>query len=370
MKVEEEIVSALLKWYGMHKRDLPWRENKDPYRIWISEIMLQQTRVEAVKPYFYRFMEKLPDVYALAACEEELLLKLWEGLGYYNRARNLKKAAEVIVKEYGGRFPDSYEELLKLPGIGSYTAGAIASIAFDLPYPAVDGNVMRIFARLTGDDSNILNEKTKREMQGKLSCIMPEKRSGDVNQAFMDLGAGICIPNGKPDCVICPLADFCRAYKENRTEELPVRLKKTKRRVEKRTVLVLRDGELLALRKRPEKGLLAGLYELPNFEGWLDEKEVLDLIEERNMTPLRILPLKDSVHRFSHVEWKMIGYAVWVAELDQKPEDNFLFVRVENAEKKHAIPSAFAAYAEYVHLEIGKNKYKDLMPIENGREKL
>ena len=198
----EKIVKPLLAWYDKGRRILPWRESPTPYHVWVSEIMLQQTRVEAVKPYYDRFMQELPDIEALAKVDEEKLLKLWEGLGYYNRARNLKKSAEKIVIDYEGQMPDSYEELVKLTGIGSYTAGAIASIAFGKPYPAVDGNVLRILARLRLDERDILDAGVKRAVETELLQVIPKDRPGDFNQALMELGAVVCVPNGMPKCDI------------------------------------------------------------------------------------------------------------------------------------------------------------------------
>ena len=233
MENRYDLSGSLLHWYDYNKRLLPWRENKDPYRIWISEIMLQQTRVEAVKPYFDRFMEALPTVYDLAEVEDDRLMKLWEGLGYYNRARNLKAAAQTIVQEYGGQLPADYDKLLSLKGIGMYTAGAIGSIAFELQVPAVDGNVLRVLARLWGDDSDILKDKTKKDMGRRIMEFMPEDRPGDFNQALIELGATVCVPNGKPLCDQCPWDTVCRAYKEDLIDKLPVKTpKKANKRVD------------------------------------------------------------------------------------------------------------------------------------------
>ncbi len=223
MEQRYDLSGSLLHWYDYNKRILPWRENKDPYRIWISEIMLQQTRVEAVKPYFDRFMEVLPTVYDLAKVDDDRLMKLWEGLGYYNRARNLKAAAQTIVEEYGGQLPADYDKLLSLKGIGMYTAGAIGSIAFELQVPAVDGNVLRVLTRLWGDDSDILKDKTKKAMGRRVMEFMPEDRPGDFNQALIELGATVCVPNGQPLCDQCPWDTVCKAYKEDLIDQLPVK---------------------------------------------------------------------------------------------------------------------------------------------------
>ncbi len=356
----KEMVEPLLCWYRENKRELPWRGEKNPYYTWISEIMLQQTRVEAVKPYFSRFIDALPTVEAAAVCDEEMLMKLWEGLGYYSRARNIKKAAQIIVDEYSGLFPSSEKELRKLPGIGPYTAGAIASIAFDEPVPAVDGNVLRVVARLTCDEEDILTEKTKKRIREEMLPVMPANASGEFNQALMDLGATVCLPNGVPNCCSCPLNSICLAYSEGRTEELPVRIKKTKRRIENRTVLVIRDGEKMAIHKRPDKGLLAGLYELPNLTGHLSKKEILHWSKHQNIVPLRIIPLENSQHIFSHIEWRMIGYEVRVAALEEDRSGDLLFIRIEEAKNRYPIPSAFAAYAAHAQMKIGQAKFEDV----------
>ena len=206
-----KIVEPLIEWYEENHRILPWRASKNPYYIWISEIMLQQTRVEAVRPFFEQFIKALPKVEDVAVCPEEQLLKLWEGLGYYNRVRNIQKAAVRIVKEYGGRLPADYEKLKELPGIGNYTAGAVASIAYDLPVPAVDGNVLRVYARIMEDDSDILKQSVKTKVEKEFLKVMPGSRSGTFNQALMELGAMICVPNGAPKCGVCPVAEYCQA---------------------------------------------------------------------------------------------------------------------------------------------------------------
>ena len=270
---EEERLRAingpLIDWYREHARDLPWRKDRDAYHVWISEIMLQQTRVEAVKPYYLRFMEAFPNAEALAGAEDEVLLKMWEGLGYYSRARNLKKAAIRIRDEYGGELPASGEELLTLPGIGSYTAGAVASIAFGIPAPAVDGNVLRVLSRFLGSRLDVSLSGTKKRFEKLLSETMDREEPGLYNQGLFEVGALVCVPNGAPRCGICPLAWLCRAKREGLWEELPVKASKKPRRVQEKTIFVLTSGTQVAIRKRPDKGLLASLYEFPGAEGCL-----------------------------------------------------------------------------------------------------
>ena len=343
----DHISQPLLAWYDAGRRILPWREEPTPYHVWVSEIMLQQTRVEAVKPYYDRFMTRLSDIRALAQAQEEELLKLWEGLGYYNRVRNLNKAAKVIMEEYGGAMPSSYEELKKLPGIGSYTAGAIASIAYGQTATAVDGNVLRVLARLRMDDRDIMQQSVKNQIEEELLISMPTDRPGDFNQALMELGAMVCIPNGAPKCENCPWEKLCLAHARGREQDFPVKSAKKARSIEKKTILILRDENKAALRKRPDKGLLAGMYEFPWIEGHLSEKEVLDYLKKTGLSVLHIKPLTDSKHIFTHKEWHMKGYAVRVDELaEKKNRDGLLFVDRKEAIEKYPIPSAFAAYLQ------------------------
>lgn len=346
----EAINSPLLFWYEEHARILPWRSEPTPYRVWISEIMLQQTRVEAVKPYFARFMEALPDIPALAEVEEDRLMKLWEGLGYYNRARNLQKAAREAVEQHGGELPGSYEELLKLPGIGPYTAGAIASIAFQIPVPAVDGNVLRVISRVCASREDITKQSVKTEMEKDLLRTMPKDRARDYNQTLMEIGATVCIPNGQPKCAECPLQSLCLAHRQDITNEIPVKAPKKGRRIEERTILLLEYQGKLAVNKRPAKGLLAGLYEYPNLEGKLSAEEVEALIENENGKIRNIELLKSGKHIFSHVEWHMTGYRVI---LDKTPE-NAVFVEKQKILNEYSIPSALRVYTEYVENDCKK----------------
>lgn len=343
-----DIVIPLTQWYRQNKRSLPWRDRHNAYYTWVSEIMLQQTKVEAVKPYFQRFIEELPDVEALAECPEEKLLKLWEGLGYYNRVRNMQLAAQTVMQEYLGVLPASYEALLSLKGIGSYTAGAIASIAYNIPVPAVDGNVLRVITRITENDGDILKQSVKHKIEEQLKEIMPEESPGDFNQALMELGAVVCVPNGEANCEICPVSFACKAMRHGTIDHFPVKTQKKDRKLEDRTILVIQDGEKTAIRRRPSRGLLAGLYEFPNVSGHLSKEETLEMIREMNLDPLYIEPLPDAKHIFSHIEWRMTAYRVRVSSLEDNNRANLLFVSRKQSDRQYAIPSAFSAYTRYI----------------------
>lgn len=340
------IAAPLLTWYDAGRRILPWREEPTPYHVWLSEIMLQQTRVEAVKPYYDRFLQRLPDITSLASVDEEELLKLWEGLGYYNRARNLKKSAMQIVAEYGGAMPSDYEKLVKLSGIGSYTAGAIASIAFGQAVPAVDGNVLRILSRLRLDDRDILDARVKRSIEEELKGIIPKDRPGDFNQALMELGAVVCVPNGSPKCGECPWEELCEARRQDKTSQYPKKSPKKPRSVEKKTILVIQYGRQIALNKRPDHGLLAGMYEFPSMDGHRSEEQVLEYLKKSGVVPLRIRKLEPSKHVFTHKEWHMTGYLIRVDDLSGMGE--YEFVDPAEMKSKYPIPSAFAAYMELI----------------------
>ena len=307
-----QITSPLLAWYDANRRALPWREEVSPYRTWVSEIMLQQTRVQAVLPYFQRFMEAAPDAAALAALPEQRLMALWQGLGYYSRARNLKKAAQTVVEDFGGVFPDSYDGLRRLPGIGDYTAGAILSIAYGQAVPAVDGNVLRIAARLTGYEGNVLDGETRKTVREWMAEVMPAQRPGDFNQALMDLGASVCLPGG-PLCESCPLATLCTACREGRQASLPVRVKKAGKRQEERTVFLLEREGRTALRRRPDSGLLAGLWEYPNGSGMLTETEAARQLAEWGLVPLEWRERFQAKHVFTHIVWEMTVYRLAVS---------------------------------------------------------
>ena len=339
----EEIVEPLLEWYQENKRILPWRENKTPYCIWISEIMLQQTRIEAVKKYYARFMRELPNIQELANVLEERLLKLWEGLGYYNRARNLQKAAKTIEEKYEGKMPSTYAELITLSGIGEYTAGAIASIAYNERIPAVDGNVLRVISRVTASDKDVLLAETKNEVTEQLKVLMAKQKgnfqAGDFNEALMELGELICLPNGEPNCQECPLQKNCIAYKEGLTQELPKREKKLKRKEEDKTVfLFISKDNKIAVRKKNEKGVLNGMYELPNNEGRIEElKDIEEVLKQWNLKGMKIENIGEHQHIFTHITWKMMAYRIIV----EKENEEFIWISKKQLEKDYALPTAF-----------------------------
>ncbi len=337
ISLSESLAERLLNWYDSGHRSLPWREDPNPYYVWVSEIMLQQTRVEVVKPYFTRFVTALPDIPALANASEEQLLKLWEGLGYYRRVRNLQKAAREIMEQYQGVMPKTYPQLRQLAGIGEYTAGAIASIAFGAPTPAVDGNVLRVLARVTEEERCVDSTTVKQEMRRALAQIYPKTRCGDFTQSLMELGAMVCLPNGAPRCEACPLSDCCMAHLHQSTDLYPVRAEKKPRTIEKRTVLLLRNKNTMAVGKRSDQGLLAGLWELPNEEGWLDEKEIKALVLAMGLTPKSITKAKDAKHIFTHIEWHM---KLWL--IDCKGTGAGLeWVTKEDLKATVSLPSAF-----------------------------
>lgn len=344
----ENIITPLLDWYRANKRELPWRDKHNAYYTWVSEIMLQQTRVEAVKPYFLRFIKELPDVAALADCPEEKLLKLWEGLGYYNRVRNMQEAAQTVKNQYQGRIPEDFSAILSLKGIGSYTAGAIASIAYGIPVPAVDGNVLRVIARLTENDGDIMKQSVRKKVEEDLQEIMPADCPGDFNQALMELGALICVPNGQPRCEECPLRTLCEARKHDTIDKYPVKAAKKARTIEERTVFVIQDGNCTAIRRRPKKGLLAGLYELPNTMGHLSREEALSLMEEMGLEALYIEELPPAKHIFSHIEWRMQAYRIRVSSLERAKTETLIFADKRKTKQEYAIPSAFGAYIKYM----------------------
>ena len=331
----------LLPWYREHKRDLPWRANRDPYHIWLSEIMLQQTRVEAVKGYYARFLEQLPTIEALAACDDELLHKLWEGLGYYSRVRNLKKAAQVIMDRHNGQFPHVHKEVLALPGIGDYTAGAVCSIAFNQKTPAVDGNVLRVLSRLREDASPIDLPQTKKQVTALLADIYPEK-AGDFTQALMELGATLCGPNWKPRCGECPCREICLGHKRGTAETLPVKSPKKEKRQEDRTVFIFSCDGRYALEKRPNKGLLAGLWQFPNADGHLDLQAALAAAKDMGLSVREVYRDVSRKHIFTHIVWNMRGIYLEVSE----PAGDFRWFTTEEINTQAALPTAFRLFWE------------------------
>lgn len=378
-----DAIPALLEWYDYNARVLPWRSDPRPYHVWISEIMLQQTRVEAVKSYYERFLAQMPDIRSVAEADSEILMKLWEGLGYYSRIRNFQRAAQVVCEEYGGELPKEPERLRKLPGIGDYTAGAIASIAYGIAVPAVDGNVLRVFARVTGFEGDVRGTSFKKEVTKQLTEAMAkESRPGALNQAIMDIGATVCIPNGAPHCDRCPLAFLCRAMKDGSTDRIPAPKSRKERSIERKTVLyIICDGTVL-LHRRPNRGLLAGMWEFPNLDGHTGvttvRKKTMQLLNEllensssTNVERMAVGRLADSKFSFSHVDWEMRGYRVRITGPKVRPDgtgitgsmepsdgkllpkepgavvcggEEYRFVTEEELATLYSIPTAFGAY--------------------------
>lgn len=330
----------LLAWYIKEHRNLPWRNTNDPYHVWLSEIMLQQTRVEAVKDYYHRFLLECPDVEHLALLSEERLLKLWEGLGYYNRAVNLKKTAHIVVKEYNGEFPSDYNDLLSLPGIGEYTAGAISSICFGKPVPAVDGNVLRVMTRLSDWHVIIDDMKTKRQAKEYLTELYQEGDCGLLTQSLMELGAMVCIPNGTPKCSLCPLKDYCKAFQYKNFNELPLRKEKKKRKKVEKTVFILDVNGLYGIRKRPKNGLLANMWEFPNIDVKMTTEEALRYVSEQGLEPVDINKMIPYTHIFTHVEWNMTAYYISCTN----KITNLEWVEAECFKNQYPLPTAFKVF--------------------------
>ncbi len=343
MDIPKELPDRLLQWYDDAKRPLPWREDREPYHVWLSEIMLQQTRVEAVKGYYARFLAALPTVEALAACDDETLFKLWEGLGYYSRARNLKKAAQIIVSQYGGRFPGTYGEILALPGVGPYTAGAICSICYDAPTPAVDGNVLRVVSRILADSTPINTPAFQIEAREALEKIYPAE-AGNFTQALMELGATVCGPNRPPECERCPILELCQAGKGHCGQNFPVKSPKKPKKAEEITVFLLSCRDLWAIEKRENRGLLAGMWQFPNCPGTLSAPEALKKIEEMGLKPRNISREISRKHIFTHIRWEMRGIFVEVAE----PGGNLTWRTLEEIRETAALPTAFRQFLEEI----------------------
>ncbi len=346
-----ELSAPLLSWYAENKKALPWRADATPYHVWVSEIMLQQTRTAAVIPYYERFLRELPTVSALASVSDERLMKLWEGLGYYSRARNLKKAAQILVDSYDAKLPDTLPALLSLPGIGEYTAGAIASIAFGLPEPAVDGNVLRVVMRYLGCRADITSPAVKTQVAAGLRAIYPSgEEAGLFTQAIMELGENLCIPNGEPRCEHCPLRKQCEAKRRGWTGMLPVKSPKKERRKEERTVFLLSCRGRYAVRKRPAGGLLAGLWEFPNVLGKLTPDEAAEYVRTLGTDVLSCEPCAEAVHVFTHVEWHMTGY---LAECTS-PAENFIWERAQIIRDHYAVPTALRAFMKIMAQDAGE----------------
>lgn len=355
-KTTGELSGLLLDWYDQNKRSLPWREDPSPYHVWLSEIMLQQTRVEAVRDYYARFLEALPTIEALAKADEDLCTKLWQGLGYYSRVRNLHKAAVQIMEEHDGVMPRTSRDLQKLAGIGPYTAAAIASICFDERIPAIDGNLLRVFSRMTGYDKDIKSGAAKSAAGSFYDEIFPQKRCGDFNQALMDLGAGVCVPNGAPKCEACPWQAHCCAKENGLWQELPYSAPKAERSIEHKTVFLIYYQGRLALRRRPDKGLLAGLYEYPNADGTLSREEIVDYLRGLGFSAVQIRPLPKAKHIFTHKEWHMTGWEILADEWEDftsgNPRKHGLFLAsASDLRDVYSVPSAFAKYTALIRAD-------------------
>ena len=345
MNSERELVRRcipkIIEWYDASRRVLPWRQDPTPYHVWISEIMLQQTRIEAVLGYYERFLSQLPTVEALAAVEEDRLLKLWEGLGYYSRARNLKKAAMLLVERYGGQLPSTAAELKKLPGIGDYTAGAIASIAFGQPESAVDGNVLRVMARILECPEDVMQPAVRGHIAELLRRQYPTgENAALLTEGIMELGETLCIPNGESRCALCPVRGCCRAHLNGTVDRYPVKSPPKGRRIEQRTVLLLRCGGRYAIRKRQDRGLLAGLWEFPNEAGIRSAAALDEELRSRGAQLLSCRPCGEAKHVFTHVEWHMTGY---LADCAAEWGD-FIWASPEQIAAAYSIPTAFRFY--------------------------
>lgn len=340
--IYRKLPDALLPWYRKNARVLPWRQDTEPYHIWLSEIMLQQTRVEAVRTHYLRFLEQLSDVHALAKVPESRLFKLWEGLGYYNRARNLQKAAQMIETQYNGCFPNQYKDIRALPGIGPYTAGAIASICFNLPYAAVDGNVLRIITRITENNAPIDCMQTKTEIAAQLEKVYPKNSCGQFTQALMELGAMVCTPRS-PKCAECPANNFCRAYANGTVLQYPVKQPKKDKRLEERTVFLLQCEDRYALTKRTESGLLSGLWQLPNVQGKMDVEQALHAADTFGVQPVEVYKQMHRIHVFTHIKWQMTCYHI---SCTKKPSD-FTWASAQEIQTVYALPTAFRMFFEF-----------------------
>lgn len=343
--MKTQLFDLLLSWYDRNARTLPWRVNTDPYRVWISEIMLQQTKVDTVIPYYIRFLEAFPNIASLANADEMVLLKLWEGLGYYSRAKNLQSTAQIITKDYNGHFPADPIILMKLPGIGPYTAGAIASISFGKKIAAVDGNVLRVFARLFASQENISKKEGKKVVTDLVDAYLPDTRNGDFNQALMELGALVCIPNGKPLCLTCPLASICQAHINQLTDLIPVKSQSKKRETEEKTFLLFVAGENILIQQRQE-GLLADLWEFIRYDAFLSVEDVINECIKLGVAQYKINPLPDRKHIFTHKEWMMKGFIIEVDQLPMIPKT--VSVSIPDLTNQYTLPIALHSYRWYL----------------------
>lgn len=334
----------LLDWYDESARELPWRSNPLPYQVWVSEIMLQQTRVEAVKPYFARFMKQFPNMISLADADDVALHKIWEGLGYYSRVRNMKKCAQQCVALYQGNLPSTAKELKTLPGIGDYTAGAIASIAYHEVVPAVDGNVLRVFSRLLVCEDDILSMQTKKKFHDIIQPLMPLDRPDAFNQAVMEIGAMICVPNAAPRCNICPLAKYCLGYQQGKAHYLPIKKSKKPRKIVHKTIIVLAYLNKIGIIQRPETGLLASLYEFINLDEKIAKKELEASLINQGYVVKTSKKLSSSKHIFTHLEWHMKGYLIACESIPSNSD--FLWVDERELRDQYAIPTALKIYRE------------------------
>ena len=340
------MAGALDDWYQKEGRQLPWRTESTPYHVWLSEIMLQQTRVEAVIPYYYRFLEAIPDIAALAKADDMQLAKLWEGLGYYSRVRNLKKGAQQVMEQFGGQLPDNIRDLRAICGIGEYTAGAIGSIAFGIREPAVDGNLLRVTSRLLAAEGDITRPQVKKAFHDVLYTAMSFFPSslypGDFNQAMMDLGSGVCTPS-QPACHSCPVREYCLACTRDQAELFPVKSAKKARRVEEKTILIIISDDHLMLRQREEKGLLAGLWEFPSLDGKLTVEQTAQQLDSMGIQPVRLVALSESRHLFTHIEWQMTGVLAICKKGCNFP-DGWQPVTLAQLEESYPVPSALRVY--------------------------
>lgn len=353
MKIDKQDATRLVAWFDKNKRELPWRDTGNPYDVWLSEVMLQQTRIEAVREKYILFQKALPDIKFLAIVDDDVLMRLWEGLGYYNRARNLKKCAQVIMNQYDGLMPSSYEELLSLPGLGPYTAGAVASIAFGKAVPAVDGNVMRVLARVFENRDDVRNVETKKMYENVIRTLFEENNDphfvSSFNQGLMELGEVICVPNGRALCEQCPFSSVCLTHKHGTYEEIPFRSALKQRKQISKTVAVIRNGDRFLVHKRKNTGLLAGMYEFMNIDKFLNQKEVIAYVNALGLEAIHVKKLPDSRHLFTHLEWNMKAYEVTVSQCYKALGDNCTFVNEEELDQM-AIPSAFHTYVDYYML--------------------